>query len=205
MGGTWLGLLFGLIFGLAIAVVVAVYVNHAPVPFLNKTGRAPEHALVPNGAATPTPDPNRPLYAKDAPMPPALAANTPELADNKAADPAVDANADPIGALLAKQAKTASAQEQALAQPVAASKHTADVAGASYFLQAGAFRSQEDAESVRVKITLSGLDVKVTPAEINGNSIYRVRVGPYSRLDDMNRARSKLAENGIEVSVVKEK
>jgi cell division protein FtsN len=40
-------------------------------------------------------------------------------------------------------------------------------------------------------------------AEVNGVTFYRVRVGPFGQLDDMNRARTRLAENGVEASVVR--
>ena len=42
-------------------------------------------------------------------------------------------------------------------------------------------------------------------AEVNGVTFYRVRVGPYGQLDDMNKARTRLAENGIEASVVRQR
>lgn len=74
----------------------------------------------------------------------------------------------------------------------------------SYLLQAGAYRVLEDAESLRARIILLGLPVAVQRAEVNGMQINRVRVGPFARLDDMNRARSQLGENKIESAVVRE-
>ncbi|AHV93986.1 sporulation related domain protein [Bordetella holmesii ATCC 51541] len=44
----------------------------------------------------------------------------------------------------------------------------------------------------------------MTRAEVNGVQINRVRVGPFARLDDMNRARSRLGEDKIESTVVKQ-
>ncbi|MBJ7264793.1 MAG: SPOR domain-containing protein, partial [Burkholderiaceae bacterium] len=51
---------------------------------------------------------------------------------------------------------------------------------------------------------LLGLPVNVQRAEVNGAQIHRVRVGPFARLDDMNRARVMLGENKIESAVVRE-
>jgi cell division protein FtsN len=45
----------------------------------------------------------------------------------------------------------------------------------------------------------------VQPAEVNGQRIFRVRIGPYVNLDDLNRARARLEENGIESSVVRQR
>jgi cell division protein FtsN len=73
----------------------------------------------------------------------------------------------------------------------------------SYLLQAGAFKGQEDAESMKVKLALIGFEARIVTAEVNGTTFYRVRVGPYGQIEDMNRARSRLAENGIEASVVR--
>jgi cell division protein FtsN len=75
---------------------------------------------------------------------------------------------------------------------------------ASYLLQAGAFRGQEDADGMKAKLALIGFEARIVSAEVNGVTFYRVRVGPYAQLDDMNRARSRLAENGIEASVVRQ-
>src|SRR5690606_234888 len=59
-GGTVLGFMIGLVIGLAIAVVVALFVTRAPVPFVNKAGRAPDRVLEPRTPAD-APDPNAPL------------------------------------------------------------------------------------------------------------------------------------------------
>ena len=45
--------------------------------------------------------------------------------------------------------------------------------------------------------------MSVQKAEVNGKALNRVRVGPYARLDDMNRARGRLGENKIETAVVR--
>ncbi|MFU1986534.1 SPOR domain-containing protein, partial [Bordetella avium] len=77
-------------------------------------------------------------------------------------------------------------------------------ANGNYYLQAGSYKVQADAESLRARILLLGLPVNVQRAEVNGVQFNRVRVGPFSRLDDMNRARSRLGENKIESTVVKQ-
>ncbi len=74
----------------------------------------------------------------------------------------------------------------------------------TYFLQAGAYRVSNDAESLRARILLLGLPVAIQRAEVNNMQISRVRVGPFARLDDMNRARARLGEEKIEASVVRQ-
>jgi cell division protein FtsN len=73
-----------------------------------------------------------------------------------------------------------------------------------YFLQVGAYRGVGEAEALKGRVLLLGLPVAVYRAEINGKSLNRVRVGPFSRVDEMNRARSRLRESKIEVAVVRQ-
>ena len=90
------------------------------------------------------------------------------------------------------------------AVPKAASAPAPAASGGAYFLQAGAYKQSADAESARARILLLGLKAVVQRAEVNGAQWYRVRVGPYAKLDDMNRARVKLADNKIQSTIVRQ-
>ena len=72
-----------------------------------------------------------------------------------------------------------------------------------YLLQAGAFKTPVDADAMRARLALLGLDAKVYPIEQGGATLYRVRVGPYGSIDDINRIRKLMAENSIEAQVVR--
>jgi cell division protein FtsN len=174
-GNTLLGFLIGLVFGLALAVVVAMIVTRAPVPFVNKNNRASERVIEPKSQSE-APDPNAPLYAKTRP-----GQEQGSAASSGSAPP-------PVASAL----PAAPAPEETRAD-------------ASYLLQAGAFRSSSDAEAMKAKLALIGFEARVINAEVNGQTLYRVRVGPYGQLDMMNRARARLAENGIEASVVRQR
>ena len=89
-------------------------------------------------------------------------------------------------------------------KPDAASAPAPAASGGAYFLQAGAYKQSADAESARARILLLGLKAVVQRAEVNGAQWYRVRVGPYAKLDDMNRARVKLADNKIQSTIVRQ-
>ena len=58
---------------------------------------------------------------------------------------------------------------------------------------------------MKARLALIGFEARVLDAQVNGQTLYRVRVGPYAQLDSMNRARARLAENGIEASVVRQR
>ncbi|WP_195827046.1 SPOR domain-containing protein, partial [Bordetella pertussis] len=104
----------------------------------------------------------------------------------------------------APAATPAPAAKSAKPAAPAASATPAAPASGTYFLQAGAYRVLEDAEALRARIILLGLPVVMQRAEVNGVQVNRVRVGPFGRLDDMNRARSRLGENDIKSAVVRQ-
>lgn len=217
------GLLAGLIIGLAIAAGVAYYVTKAPMPFVDKASR--EKSLTQPPANV---DPNLALNGKDdpgvSPIPdgPLASAPRPVQPGEAPGQPAPSLN-DEIGALLvtlgapepsaktpaatpAKPAAPAATEAQAQKKPPAAPK-AAETKPAStqttYYLQAGAFRSGNDAEAVKAQILLLGLPVQVQKAQVNGATVNRVRVGPFKGIDEMNRSRARLASAKIESTVVR--
>jgi len=182
-GSTLLGFMIGLIAGLSIAVVVAMFVTRAPVPFVNKANRAPERVIEPKSQAE-APDPNAPLYSKARPA-------------QEPAAPAPGGTGPAVAVAPPAAAPTASPS-----QPPADGRSDDR---ASYLLQAGAFRSSSDAEAMKAKLALIGFEARILAADVNGQAMYRVRIGPYAQLDAMNRARARLAENGVEASVVRQR
>lgn len=174
-GGTVIGFLAGLIVGLSIAVIVALFVTRAPVPFVNKGHRMGERAGEPRNGAV-LPDPNAPLRAQPG---------------AEGAPPGSPAAALPAPA----QAPTA---------PVAPTEERA-ATDSGYMLQAGAFRSSDDADGMRARLALLGFEARVVAAEVGGQPMYRVRIGPFAQQEDANRARARLIDGGIEASVVRQR
>ena len=63
------------------------------------------------------------------------------------------------------------------------------------YVQAGAFSFLENAERLRAR--LSDLaDASVTPAQVDGRDLYRVRVGPIASLEQADATLEKLMNNG---------
>ena len=58
--------------------------------------------------------------------------------------------------------------------------------------------------TLRARILLLGMPVEIQRAEVNGLQVNRVRVGPFARLDDMNRTRARLAQENIVSTVVRQ-
>ena len=188
------GFLGGLIVGLALAVAIALYLTNSPVPFINKVQHATENV-------TPEPgDPNRPLFS---PQIPAAAASDPG-----AAHPATDTGDGPNplpGAAAPAPAHSAAPPVPGTAASVPGNPAAAPAipeGGAQLMLQVGAFKNADDADVLRARIALLGLDAKVTASEVDGATLYRVRLGPYGQLDDLNGIRHTLSENGMEPQLV---
>lgn len=173
-----LGFVIGLVVGLAIAVAVALYISNAPLPFVTKVRPPSTSSALP--ADGKLPDPNRSLNLTP-PAPPPAASSSP------AAPVAPPAKGDATPAT----PEAAAAKQETLPE------------GSRFLLQAGAFKSAEDADGMRAQLAMLGLDARIFPIEQGGQTLYRVRLGPYGQLDDVNRVRKLLADNSIEAQIVR--
>jgi cell division protein FtsN len=72
-----------------------------------------------------------------------------------------------------------------------------------YVLQAGAFGASGDAEAVKARIALLGLNARVESAQIGGKTVYRVRMGPYGTASELAAAKGKLASGGLPALAIK--
>jgi len=74
-----------------------------------------------------------------------------------------------------------------------------------YYLQAGAFQSPADADNLKAQLALLGVEAVIQTSEVPGKGVFhRVRVGPFTAMDEVNRTRSLLAQNNIPATLVKE-
>jgi cell division protein FtsN len=73
---------------------------------------------------------------------------------------------------------------------------------ASYILQAGSFREFKDADTLRAKLALMGIDSKVEKAKVGTVVWNRVKMGPYAQMTSVSTIRNRLRENGIDVLVI---
>lgn len=72
-----------------------------------------------------------------------------------------------------------------------------------YILQAGAFGDAGQAEAVKAKIAMLGLNARVESADVGGKTVYRVRMGPYASAGELAGAKSKLSGGGVAAVAVK--
>ncbi|MBB2978179.1 MULTISPECIES: SPOR domain-containing protein [Paraburkholderia] len=88
------------------------------------------------------------------------------------------------------------------AQPGSGAPSAAD-ANTGYFLQVGAYKTSSDAEQQRARLAFQGFESKVTQRDAGGITYYRVRIGPFSKFDDMNSTRQRLSDAGIDTAVIR--
>ena len=76
-------------------------------------------------------------------------------------------------------------------------------ANTGYFLQVGAYKTTADAEQQRARLAFQGFESKVTQRDAGGITYYRVRIGPFSKFEDMNSTRQRLSDAGIDTAVIR--
>jgi cell division protein FtsN len=171
----WIGILAGMVIGVAMAAGVAWYLMKSPRPFLSK---------------------EQPALAKPDTAKGSAAAEKPAAtSDGKQRFEFYKMLTDKQGATTVP-IKPADRSQQA--KPQSADSKTA----AGYepqILQAGSFSNAGDAENLKAKLALLGVEANIQSATIPDKGVwYRVRVGPYKNADEMNHARSFLKQNGVD-------
>lgn len=159
----------------------------------------PDPVLAPAEAPKPPPPAPKPPKAAAAPTPPPAA--TAPTAPAAVASPVAPPPA------VAKPARPAPSADPLGDLAKARSESTTFSGGASdpfnYFIQAGAYRTPEDAEQQRARLLLLGMQAKVTEREQAGRTVYRVRIGPFDKKDEADKVKDKLDNNSIETALVR--
>lgn len=217
-GGLILGVILGVLMGLGIAFFVFSYANKTPAPQINKAQTRSPSQDEAETEKNKNWDPNSPLYGKNPmkPLQPAsgaepkasgatsssseqqsTASNEPSAMKIPTATPIPKPDVtqiehksttpDPVGDLIRSKSKSAAGSPETF----------------SYFVQLGAFRSQDEAENQRAKLALSGVQTKITERDQSGRPVYRVRMGPYTSKEEAERMKDKMASMGMETSLVR--
>jgi cell division protein FtsN len=183
-GGTILGFILGLGAGLGIAFVIAFYLSKN-TPQERPGMRAPSLPLTIKPSAAP---------AEGEPAAPAEPVDLNKPLQGKLPAPA-SASADPIGDLVNGK-KSAD-------KPVDASSTPAAKVDAIYFLQVGAFNKRPDADAQKANLAIQGIQAQLSEVTSDGNTLWRVRVGPYNSVEESNSVRDKLNGMGIKSTLIK--
>jgi cell division protein FtsN len=172
-GSLVIGILIGLVLGLGIALGVAWYINKMPTPFVSRP-LPPAKSVSPNTSDAARVDDS--------------------AAKSKDAKPRFDFYKILPGS---EEPVTEQQFKDAQQKPAAASAET-------FYLQAGAFQNAPDADNLKARLALLGIEASIQTTPLPDKGIWhRVRVGPYTAIEDLNRARETLKQNGIETTLIK--
>ena len=189
-GGTLLGIFIGIVLGLVLASTVAYYLGRSGLTTPLVSGAQTKDAGrggKSDAVASATPDKPRFDFYKI--LPGGEEAKAP--AERKGADKA-DRPADKTpAAVVPKPSEKAPDKEPAKV-------------GDRYWLQAGAFSGESDAENLRARLALSGWEALIQTVPLPDKSVrYRVRLGPYDNTDQLNRVKTELGKGGFDVAVIR--
>ena len=185
------GILVGMVVGVGLAAGLAWFILKSPSPFVNK-----EQAV----AAKPLPAAAKPAALVEVAKLPAQSAPV----ANPAAASAVAASAVGDGKprfefykVLTDKESPAAAQGKAADKPTESKPAVKEV----YYLQAGSFANPDDAEKLKAKLAMLGMEATVQTATIPDKGVWhRVRVAPYKGADEMGKARASLKQNGVDAT-----
>ncbi|WP_246212064.1 SPOR domain-containing protein [Usitatibacter palustris] len=210
-----LGIIIGLLMGIIIALSVALWLNRLSNPFVDK-GKAIE-PLPKIGATQPPPPPEVTKAIEKAAEKSKGAEKDKTKPEATAAAKTPTKNERPrfefyqilpgekeVTDKEVKAAKAAPPPPAAAAKPGSSPSSPKAFAGEIYWLQAGAFASETEADNLKAKIALVGLEASVKPVTVpDKGTLYRVRLGPYQSLESANRIKSALSQNGVGAAIIR--
>ena len=180
-GGALLGLVIGVILGVLISFGVVWYLNKTPLPFTEKVTRPETPSASKEPVALPGKPGDKPAGERKFDFYEILEGKKPPV-------PAAPSGAAAPGA--------------ETAPPASAAK--SDTAAGAIYLQVGAFQKKADADALRAKLAMLGFEAGVLHTELPGKGeVHRVRIGPFTSMEELNRTRSELSEQGVETTVVR--
>jgi cell division protein FtsN len=203
LGGTLLGLILGLLVGVAVSLAVALYVTKVPVPFMNKVPQRTAEQDAAEAERNKNWDPNSPLYGKNPARPSSAPLATPGASDSIA--PGVAPGITPVAPL--QPGPILPGRDTTTPAPAASSPRPARDPASILSGQAPATTAPVANSSTPAVAQPSGSNTGTTPpaiASAKGGSdpfTYFVQAGAYSRTEEAEQQRAKLAMLGFGAKV----
>ena len=165
-----------LLIGILIGLVLGLAIALGVAWYINKM---PSPFLAPSTPA-PKSDPPKAAKAEDSP------AKVPE------AKPRFD-----FYKILPGIEETATEQQLRDAQKKPAAKE-------AFYLQAGAFQNAPDADNLKARLALVGIEATIQTTTLPDKGVWhRVRIGPYTSVEELTRTRDTLKQNGVDTTLIK--
>lgn len=208
-----LGVIIGLLLGVIISLAVALWLNRLSNPFLDK-GKPLEPLPKLSNTQPPPPADAAKAAAEKAKGVADKAAEKPGTKGEKAEKAEKAKEGRPRfefynilpgeKEVTEREVKAAKAAPPPAAKPGSSPSAPKAFSGEVYWLQAGAFGTESDADNLKAKIALVGLEASVRPVSTpDKGTLYRVRLGPYQSLDAANRIKTALSQNGVGAAIIR--
>ena len=99
------------------------------------------------------------------------------------------------------QSKVPLPSEMAPKDPIASIAEATQ--GPEYWLQTGAFKVQEEAQRQKAMLAMQGLEALISERELDGATLWRVRVGPFVGQNEVTQMRARLQSAGIPSTIIR--
>ena len=173
-----LGLFIGYVLGLVSAIGVWIYIHQAPSPFI--LSDKPEVSATTKNSNNETP--KRAQVSNNEHKSTKTTNEKPRFEFYKI----LPGSEEPV---------TEQEFQKAVKQPLSKDK---------YYLQAGSFKNVDDAENLKAKLAMLGMEAYVQSADLSEKGMWhRVRVGPFTKIADINQARTSLLQSGVDANLIK--
>ncbi len=87
---------------------------------------------------------------------------------------------------------------------ISAPGRSVDFFDAKYTVQVGSFKDKQSALDLKEHLDGSLSDVRIEPADLNGDIYYRIRIGRFSQRDEAEELAARLRRSGYTGSVIQE-
>ncbi len=184
------GLLVGFLLGVAASLAMVMFIKGGESPFANLAG--------PNGKSV-SDKIQENEKKSDADAQAATSTQSPDDTNNQASDNKDDKTRFDFYNILPGNESKVSTEEINIKEgpPQSAAQNT-------YFLQVGAFQTATEADNMKATLALQGFEALVQTESIPDKGVWhRVRVGPLKNLDQINKTKIDLANNGFKTDLIK--
>ena len=190
-GGTLLGVFIGLVLGIALAATVGLYVTGGWKAYQQQIAGNRDARDVREPAKTAKADGDKPRFDFYKILP-------------GGEDPKSAARPAPADKPALRAPGVPAAPDKAQAGEAVASVEAGAKAPERFWLQAGSFTTEGDAENLRARLAMAGWEAQMQPGQLADKATrYRVRLGPYDNVTELNRVKGELARRGFDVAVIR--
>jgi cell division protein FtsN len=196
-GGTLVGVFIGLVLGIVVAAAVGLYVTGGWKAYRQQVGTTKDSRDRETVKSAKADDRPRFDFYKILPggEEPKVAPPKPAPPDRGVADRAAERSSGKADQATPPPAKSSEPPPDA---PTKAAGHD------RFWLQAGSFAAEADAENLRARLALAGWEAQLQQGTLPDKGVrYRVRLGPYDNTDELNRIKGELARRGFDVAVIR--